>query len=176
MIKIFYKFCALCFVLLIGCAGSKQVSTVDKVDSPSVNLNESFDPASLDDYEFEIEKKTKADMGALDIDEFLKGGAQVDSLEENELITGYRVQLIATRSVVEARAVKKEALLTFEDLVYMTFDDPYYKVRLGDETSRFDANDLQEVAVSKGYFGAWVVRTMVNKNPKFLLEKDEQKE
>ena len=163
----------ICFIMIFGCAGSKQVSSVDKVESPRIKMNESFDPATLNDYDFKIEKKERSDKGALDIDEFLKGRAQTDSLEKNELVPGYRVQLIATRSVAEARALKREALLVFDDLVYLTFDDPYYKVRLGDAISRFEANDLQEVARSKGYLSAWVVRTHVNNNPKVLMEPGE---
>jgi hypothetical protein len=173
MIKKLYKCVILCLILLIGCAGSKKVSNAENVETPQYELNESFDPATLNDYDFEIKEQQKSDVGALDIDEFLKSGEQADSLQKNELVPGYRVQLIATRSVAEARAIKREALLTFEGLVYLTFDDPYYKVRLGDETSRFDANDLQEVAITKGYLGAWVVRTIVNKNPKFVLDQEE---
>lgn len=151
--------------LLFGCAGPKQVANVDTEVVVEETVDESFDPASLNDYVLDIKPKKKQATDVLDIDKFLAGGAQADTLEENEEIPGFRVQLVATRSVDEARAVKREALLVFDEIVYLTFDDPYYKVRVGDAVSRFEANELQELAIQKGYVGAWVVRSLVKRRP-----------
>jgi len=76
-------------------------------------------------------------------------------------VLGYRVQIISTPFEEVAREVRNEALLKFEEPVYMVFDAPYYKVRIGDCVSRFDAEELQQKAIEKGFAQAWVVRTMV---------------
>ena len=160
-------------ILVMGCAGTKPISQPGKQTEKEAVINETFDPATLNDYEFPIEKKKQATEAPLDIDEFLSGKAQLDSSAINQLVPGFRVQLIASRSRVEAQAIKREALLDFEQHVYLTFNDPYYKVRIGDYHSRYDANDLQEMAITKGYAEAWVVRTMINNNPEVLFERGE---
>ena len=90
------------------------------------------------------------------------------------MTTGYRVQLISTRDGEEARAVKRDAVLSFEENVYVAFDNPYYKVRIGDCNSRFAAEILQEKAVEKGFVEAWVVRTQVYKEPQKQIDHPEE--
>jgi hypothetical protein len=106
----------------------------------------------------------------VNIKQFLKGENQPDSSVAMKKIAGFRVQLASTRNEEEARAIKRGALLDFEDNVYLTFDNPYYKVRLGDFISRYEANDLQELAIEKGYMEAWVVRTFVSMQKTFKSE------
>ena len=164
-----------CFVaLLIGCAGTKQVSKPEPKTEPVSIVVEDFDPTSLNDYEFPFDKSNLSAETPLDIDNFLSGKARADTAKVNRKVPGYRVQLIATRSMTEAQAIRKEALLDFTEYVYLTFDDPYYKVRIGDILTRHEANDLQEVAIARGYVEAWVVRTMVNDHPDLLFKHREE--
>lgn len=154
---------------LIFCAGQKKIvqqQETEKKKDTTPKLIEDFDPMTLGDYDFQISANSQGETGVLNIDKFLQGVKNTDSSSVDEKVPGYRVQIISTRDEAEARAIKRDALLIFDEGVYLTFDDPYYKVRIGDAISRFDANDLQEVAVSKGYLEAWVVRSMVYSNPK----------
>lgn len=160
-------------ILIVGCAGTKQVVKTNTPVEKEIVIKEDFDPATLNDYDFPIENKKQATEKPLDIDEFLSGKAQLDSAATNQLVPGFRVQLLATRSRAEAQSIKREALLDFEQYVYLVFNDPYYKIRLGDFQNRFQANDLQEVAITKGYAEAWVVRTMINDNPAALFKREE---
>ncbi len=161
----------------IFCAGQKksvqQHETAEKKNT-NPELVEDFDPMTLGDYDFQISPRSQSEAGVLDIDKFLQSGKNIDSAQVQEMVPGYRVQIISTRDEAEARAIKRDALLMFDQGVYLTFDDPYYKVRIGDDISRFDANDLQEVAVKKGYLEAWVVRSMVYSNAQKRKKEAEQ--
>ncbi|MDZ7722903.1 MAG: SPOR domain-containing protein [candidate division KSB1 bacterium] len=124
-------------------------------------LNESFDPTSLDDYEKDWGRKESPDLETVNIEQLLKGRSTAEALNESQKVSGYRVQLIATRDEKEAHAVMREAILTFEYRVYRTFDDPYYKVRIGDFVSRMKADQVREQAIQNDYLEAWVVRERV---------------
>ncbi|MDZ7296167.1 MAG: SPOR domain-containing protein, partial [candidate division KSB1 bacterium] len=89
----------------------------------------------------------------------------VDTVAQPSSVLGYRVQIVSTPFEEVAREVRKEALLKFEEPVYMVFDAPYYKVRVGDCISRFEAEELQQKAMEKGFGQAWVVRTLVSASP-----------
>lgn len=79
--------------------------------------------------------------------------------------SGFRVQLLSTRVEEEARTSVKKAVVSFPENVYLLFDNPFYKVRLGDCPSRVDADSLQQRAIQQGYAGAWIVRSHVYVHP-----------
>lgn len=169
------------FLFLTFCAGPQPTIKPDRPeDQPKtrqrgVEQDESFDPMSLGDYEVVEERAAGSSAQAADIDQLLRGDALPDSLKDARKVPGFRVQLIATRDVEEAHALMRNAVISFDDQVYRTFDNPYYKIRVGDYQSRFEANTIQEEAVEKGFLEAWVVRTMVWNDPA-LLNKDDEDE
>ena len=117
----------------IFCSGSKpqQKTSVDKqVPASKQTIIEDFDPATLGDYTESVKESKKSGSAPVDIDDILKGGAK--SISDSTLkIEGYRVQIVSTRDEEEARTIRTEALLDFDQAIYLTFDDPYYKVRVG---------------------------------------------
>ncbi|MBN2089330.1 SPOR domain-containing protein [candidate division KSB1 bacterium] len=84
-----------------------------------------------------------------------------------ELVPGWRVQICALADESAARRLQQRAEDVFEKYqsfkVYLTYDSPYYKVRIGDFTSRTEADRLKTIAIQKGFPDAWVVRTNVLK-------------
>ncbi|MBN1351859.1 SPOR domain-containing protein [candidate division KSB1 bacterium] len=160
----------------------------DKANTTAGKILEDFNPQSLRDEEInikelELKAKRKADETShqttstkpqiqdsknseLPTNE-LFGDEKNDSLstlpQKREMVWGWRVQICAFRNELDARSVQREALLKFEDQVYLTYDSPYYKVRIGDCLSRYEADDLQQIAIEKGFDDAWVVKTKVNK-------------
>jgi hypothetical protein len=154
-------------VLLFACAGSKQVSIVDlpvDTENQQEGLIEDVDPMTLGDFTAEESVQSKQGPQPADIDQLLKGDEGISNDGPDE-VQGYRVQLIATRDEEEARSVRRDALLSFDERVYLVYDNPYYKVRAGDCLSRYEADVLQEKAVQMGYAEAWVVRTTVSVKP-----------
>ncbi|NOZ57631.1 MAG: SPOR domain-containing protein, partial [Calditrichaeota bacterium] len=139
-------------------------------------LNEDFDVSSLG-----IEKiplpRTATGAGQ----QGTSGQTQTtqDTLQsaESQLVLGYRVQICATPDEQEARSYLHEAILKFPDQgVYLTFDSPYYKVRVGDCKSRFEAEELQKLVQKNGFPDAWVVRTKVYANPEAVRKTREEGE
>jgi len=154
--------------LLFFCAGPSQVQRKKdqtKKKAEQFRMNEDFEPTSLGDYSIKVQEPRVSKKDVVDIKNILRGNEAPDTTNAGHKVSGYRVQLIATRDEAEARAVLREAVISFEERVYRTFDDPYYKIRVGDCTSRFEADELQQKAAEMGFLESWVVQTMVWEGP-----------
>lgn len=148
---------------MAGCATSPPPS-VDEgaMGDPEVRVpqNESFDPLSLDDEDYI--KLPESKLKSLSPD-----GIQEGSVKEAvggagmEEVLGYRVQIFVSDLEFDARSMEEKALIEFDEPVYLIFDSPNYKVRVGDCRSRAEANALRQEAVKMGYTGAWVVQSKV---------------
>jgi len=74
---------------------------------------------------------------------------------------GYRVQIFASSDRNRAESAAAEARQRFAEPVYIEFEAPLYKVRVGDCATRHEADTLKERAGAQGYDGAWVAETQV---------------
>ncbi|MDQ7063811.1 MAG: SPOR domain-containing protein [candidate division KSB1 bacterium] len=148
--------------LLAGCAGSRS----DKGEAPATesrvggmeHLDESFDPATLNDPEYPI--KPKSQKASSPLLSQTRRTEQADTTEQQLL--GYRVQILQTEDAEEARKVQKEAILDLDAEVYLIYDNPYYKLRVGDFRTRYEAEQFLEKVIRRGYSAAWIVRTKIN--------------
>jgi hypothetical protein len=77
-------------------------------------------------------------------------------------VPGYRVQIFASSTNEGAEKIASEARFKFTERVYVEYDAPYYKVRVGDYKNRSDAEILKQKAINVGYSDAWIVQTEVN--------------
>lgn len=173
------SFCLVLAVLLTlsaGCSSSKKVGRAEKPPvAPKTEpargaaeaesaLNESFDPMTLQAPGFGIPHKQLA-----------KNADPLANLKPTPIdtswqtVTGYQVQLLQTDDARLARETVKEAILMLDKDVEIVFEAPYYKVRAGRFTSRYDAEQLQNLAADKGYANSWVVRTQVKVRASELL-------
>ena len=89
--------------------------------------------------------------------EFLLSLDSVQSVSE-----GYRVQVLATRYFERANSLAVIMKNTVSDSVYVDFEAPNYKVRIGDFIDRDSAESLQQELVQMGYNSAWILRTRIN--------------
>jgi len=149
------------FVLaaMIGCARRPPaLPQTSARDSLRVAQDESFDPFSLREEDLmklpDSRLKSSAGQGGSGSSRSSSGGALREA-------AGFRVQLIATESETLARQIEQNALMDFQESVYLTFDPPNYKVRVGDCITRADANVLLGKAVNSGFDNAWVVQCRV---------------
>ena len=76
-------------------------------------------------------------------------------------LPGYRVQIFASSEEPRAKEVASEARSRLGEPVYVVYEAPLYKVRVGDCVTRAEADALKERAVGQGFDGAWVAETMV---------------
>lgn len=124
-------------------------------------LNESFDPTTLRDWKViprtqEIVRPIEEELD----DRVLN--AQNDPNDSKTEI-GYRVQIFSTSDYMQAIKIDSLARLRWKDKVYLRFDSPYYKIRIGNASQRDAADRLQQEAVRAGYRTAWVVRTEIQR-------------
>jgi hypothetical protein len=89
--------------------------------------------------------------------EFLLSLDSVQSVSE-----GYRVQVLATRYYERADSLAVLMKNTVSDSVYVDFEAPNYKVRIGDFIDRDSAESLQQELVQMGYNSAWILRARIN--------------
>ncbi|NOX37288.1 MAG: SPOR domain-containing protein [Calditrichaeota bacterium] len=157
-------------ILMLSCATTRKATEPAPEAAkapPSPLFDESFDPLTLNDEDIRFEEEKVPETGEPATTP-ATGKGPATRVEANRLINGFRVQLLATKDIETATLAKKEAEFTFaEDSVgiYIEFDSPYYKLRIGDCKTREEAERLRDIARTKGYPQAWIVRTKVWSNP-----------
>ena len=92
------------------------------------------------------------------------------------MVTGYRVQLCAVRNGSRAREVLQQAQDIFAAYsgyqVYLTYDSPYYKVRVGDCRLPYQADRILNICRVNGLDKAWVVKTRIFRDSKLYKVDD----
>ncbi|MBI4429921.1 MAG: SPOR domain-containing protein [Ignavibacteriales bacterium] len=77
---------------------------------------------------------------------------------EEEISQGFRIQIFASASIDEANSTRMAATMKLgQDSVYVVYDPPVYKVRVGDFPTRYSASQRLPLFIEKGYPDAWVV-------------------
>lgn len=84
----------------------------------------------------------------------------LDSVQS--VMEGYRVQVLATRYFERADSFAIIMKNTVSESVYVDFETPNYKVRIGDFIERESAESLQQDLVQMGYNSAWILRSRIN--------------
>ena len=74
---------------------------------------------------------------------------------------GFRVQVLASNSMTKADSLSNILNSTLEDSVYVVYETPNYKVRIGDYVVREDADKMRQNLHKMGYRSAWVIRTRI---------------
>lgn len=88
------------------------------------------------------------------IDSLRRANPEVDSVTSI-----FRVQLFASQYYSEAGFQKEIAEATFDDPVYLVYDVPYYKVLMGNYTSRVAGERRLRHAHSYGFENGWLVES-----------------
>ena len=76
-------------------------------------------------------------------------------------IEGFRVQIFATQDRNKADQLQEELALKFDEKIYIIFEAPNYKLRIGDFLDRDDAEILRMRLVSSDFPSSWIVRTRI---------------
>ena len=80
------------------------------------------------------------------------------------IIEGFRVQVLATRDQVNGERLRNKLSESFLEKIYIIFESPNYKVRMGNFIDRRDAETLRRSLAKKGYPSAWIIRTRIEPN------------
>jgi len=150
--------------LLFGCSSTKSLmpdTESSKDDEQNTGIvNEFFDPLILDEEDLNIKKTISVESTS---DQVKEDVVQPNAdYQKTETVPGYRVQICAVSDEDKARMIQRDAIFKFiNEEVYLIYDSPYYKVRVGNCLTRYEADKLQQFAVEKGFDDAWVVRTKI---------------
>ena len=74
---------------------------------------------------------------------------------------GFRVQVFSTRFSNTADSIKTVLGKIVVEKIYITFDAPIYKVRVGNFVSRNNAEKMKHRLVKLGYNSSWIIRSKV---------------
>ena len=130
----------------------------------SQEQDESIDPNTLIDYKpnWPIVVNPLLDMENLKNNEDVRDTSEI-------IIEGYRVQALVTRNTHSADTIRAVLSDKIDEDVYITYEVPYYKIRVGNCVDRKQAEELKLKLVELGYASAWIIRTRV-KAPEFIRE------
>jgi hypothetical protein len=117
----------------------------------------SFKPSNYDTEVYLFKKNDTSRTVGTSIDQFTSAPA--------ETLHGFRVQLLSSQVYDVAVASRDNLIAAFPDLwVYMVYEAPSFKIRVGDFTNRSDANVLVNELSKMGYKDGWVVPDKIIKN------------
>ena len=92
----------------------------------------------------------------------------LDSLKNIRITTqeGYRLQIFESSSVEETNRTLRKFERSLKDSVYMVFEAPLYKLRLGNFITKKEAEKQKENLNKKGYKNIWIVRSRIEQSSK----------
>jgi hypothetical protein len=155
-----------CILLLLGAAGCGSSTESEKSgDSMSsggaflAKYEDSFVPSAYDPDLDSVIAEARRRSAALE-------SVTVVVIAMPETIPGFRIQILFTGDIEQANQTRDSAAMLLPDeWVYVVYDAPYYKVRVGNFTEKMEANPLQKKLISMGYKDAWIVPDHIIKNP-----------
>jgi hypothetical protein len=115
-----------------------------------------FDPNTLKD----PEPRWPKIVSPLSLDSIFIKESIVDSTQI--IVEGFRVQVLATRERGSAERLREELILTYTYDIFIVFEAPNYKVRMGNFFDRQQAERFRQILVRKGYSSAWIIRTRID--------------
>lgn len=133
-------------VFLVGCAKKEAEESVKPDESITMveEEEETTEELEIIDEEFAMEEEEL----------LIEEDTEMMEDEEEDV---FKVQLFATYDEMKANKVKNDLQGKFSETVYVEYIAPYYKVRVGEFSTKAQAENLRDEARSKGYSDAFIV-------------------
>lgn len=163
-------------IVITACAPSEQTTRTG--ESPDISeTDETTKETKQSDSEIrELLAANRSNLGDLQIssshdmpESFLKRDT-VDNNANRNPFDGFRVQIISDRNVAVADSVSKDfrlwadsTMIDYKPRPYVFFQQPFFKVHIGDFQDRQRARELSDLIKNK-YPDAWVVHDRINPN------------
>ncbi len=158
-------------LLLLSCSAStgSRYETKNKTEETENKVevsNEVAEDFDITPYETEIEIEAPP-IGTDNLPPDVWYGYSDSSTESERKIIGtaegYRVQVLSTDDIDEANIVRTEIYeKTTSKEVYIIFEPPFYKVKVGDFTSKTEAENLRFKLNQLGYTESKIVQETIN--------------
>ena len=88
-----------------------------------------------------------------------------NSINIDGLIKGYRVQLMISENQEDLIEAKNNLEKIIKEKIYIQFELPNYKLRVGNFSSRKKAELYRNEIARLGYRSAWVIPTLIELDP-----------
>jgi hypothetical protein len=154
---------------LISCSliksGGKGETKSKESKTEVVAYQEDFEPLTLNDDDIKITPMDRSGAGGAAQQKTVVVPKTEKSLNQGEMVQGFRIQLMATTNLDQATEFKKNAMVKLPEKVYLAFEGSQYKIRVGDFLKYEDAKAAKETVVANGYPDAWIVQSQVFKRP-----------
>ena len=76
-------------------------------------------------------------------------------------VKGYRIQVAISQDEKDLISIKEELEVVIKEKIYIKFELPNYKLRVGNFDSRKKAEAYRNKVIQLGYRSAWVVPTLI---------------
>jgi len=123
-------------VLVLSCSSSKFAwkDGAGSADGDGVQHNEEFDPLVLDDDDIVVPVVDRVEKGSAPEKIESRSDTTVADFARysSEMVTGFRVQLLATQDADNAREEQRSAIFKFQERVYLEYESAMYKLRVGE--------------------------------------------
>lgn len=157
-------------IFLIGCSAStgsryetKKETGKETSTEGTKEISEDFD---ITPYQTEIDIEVPPIATDKLPPDVWYGYGDQSSLNDRMIVgtsDGYRVQVLSTDDIDEANRFRAEVYeKTTRKEVYVIFEPPFYKVKVGDFTSKSEADNLRFKLNQLGYTESKVVQETVN--------------
>ncbi|NOY88834.1 MAG: SPOR domain-containing protein [FCB group bacterium] len=167
----------LLLVLTVGCRSNTSVAEEKKqTKAPSVVDKRGFNPLDLPldtkiipkEYplksDFTIKKAISATITDSSYDSSLPIMDSIPETMDTLNNQVYRIQIFTSKVYGDAKYATRVADEIFDRQVYLDYEVPYYKVRVGNFANREQAEEYLLKVKTAGYTNAWVVMVTVNVN------------
>ena len=85
----------------------------------------------------------------------------VSDIDFTNSVKGYRIQIMISENEKDLINVKQKLELIIKESIYIKFELPNYKLRVGNFDSRKKAETYRNKVIQLGYRSAWVVPTLI---------------
>jgi len=161
------------FILLFICALLVQCSALSKIGKDKnrsltpeeLAQQELFDPDDLPDPFVILPPSFGGNImiQAAGIEQSISGMPSDSTVVDSSKVEpGYRIQIFFTDSYIRAQEALLNAMASIlNQPVHLSFDAPYYKIRVGNFLNRDEAENFLNNTLKNSFPDAWIVRTMV---------------
>ena len=88
-----------------------------------------------------------------------------NSMNVDGLVKGYRIQVIISENQEDLIEIKDNLEKVIKEKIYIQFELPNYKLRVGNFSSRKKAELYRNEIAHLGYRSAWVIPTLIELDP-----------
>jgi len=152
------------FALAAGCASSDKTGSAAAPPEGDVSRPVSENESDFDPSAYGIESWDSG--GSAGVTPSSSESPAPETTVAPDTVPGFRVQVLITQEIDRANTMRDSLFRAMPgQWIYIVHHPPYYKVRIGNYTDRFTADETLDRLRREGLQDAWVVPDRIVRNP-----------